>query len=142
MLLLRSPAFMIGMIVIALLDRVRIFGDRIAPYRHDEIVIEGGNLLDPSFRPSWDHPFGLDSLGRDDFSRVLAGAGPILSVALLATLIGIVCGSLLGPITGYFGGAVDNREPPDRRRPRASADRLRDRSARSPRASRRSPSRW
>ena len=107
-LLLRSPAFMIGMIVILFWTVCGIFGDRITPYRHDEIVIEGGNLLDPSFRPSWDHPFGLDSLGRDVFSRVLSGAGPILAVAPLATLIGVVCGSILGLITGYFGGAVDN----------------------------------
>jgi peptide/nickel transport system permease protein len=107
-LLLRSPAFMIGMIVILFWTVCGIFGDRITPYRHDEIVIEGGNLLDPSFRPSWDHPFGLDSLGRDVFSRVLSGAGPILAVAPLATLIGVVCGSILGLITGFFGGAVDN----------------------------------
>ena len=107
-LLLRSPAFMIGMVVILFWTVCGIFGDRITPYRHDEIVVEGGNLLDPSFRPSWEHPFGLDNLGRDVFSRVLSGAGPILAVAPLATVIGVVCGSILGLITGYFGGTVDN----------------------------------
>jgi peptide/nickel transport system permease protein len=107
-LLLRSPAFVIGMLVILFWTVCGIFGDRITPYRHDQIVVVGGNLLDPSFRPSWDHPFGLDTLGRDVFSRVLSGAGSILSVAPLATLIGVACGSVLGLITGYFGGAVDN----------------------------------
>jgi peptide/nickel transport system permease protein len=107
-LLLRSPSFVIGMVVILFWTVCGIFGDRITPYRHDEIVIQGGNLLDKSFRPSWSHPFGLDTLGRDVFSRVLAGAGPILQVAPLATLIGIISGSVLGLITGYFGGTVDN----------------------------------
>jgi peptide/nickel transport system permease protein len=107
-LLLRSPSFVIGMLVIFFWTVCGIFGDRITPYRHDEIVVQGGNLLDPNFRPSWGHPFGLDTLGRDVLSRVLTGAGPILAVAPLATLIGIVSGSVLGLITGYFGGTVDN----------------------------------
>ena len=107
-LLLHSPTFVIGMVVIIFWVICGIFGDAITPYRHDQIVIDGGNLLDPSFRPSWSHPFGLDTLGRDVFSRVLAGAGPILAVAPLATLIGVVSGSVLGLITGYFGGVVDN----------------------------------
>jgi peptide/nickel transport system permease protein len=107
-LLLRSPSFVIGMVVILFWTVCGIFGDRITPYRHDEIVVQGGNLLDPNFRPSWHHPFGLDTLGRDVFSRVLSGAGPILAVAPLATLIGIVSGSVLGLITGYYGGTVDN----------------------------------
>ena len=107
-LLLHSPAFVIGAVVIVFWVICGIFGDAITPYRHDQIVAEGGNLLDPSFRPSWGHPFGLDNLGRDVFSRVLAGAGPILKVAPLATLIGIVSGSILGLVTGYFGGRIDN----------------------------------
>jgi peptide/nickel transport system permease protein len=107
-LLLRSPSFMVGMLVILFWTVCGVFGDRITPYRHDEIVVQGGNLLDPNFRPSWDHPFGLDTLGRDVLSRVLSGAGPILAVAPLATVIGIVSGSVLGLITGYFGGTVDN----------------------------------
>ena len=50
-LLLRSPAFMIGLVVILFWTVCGIFGDRITPYRHDEIVIEGGNLIvaHPSF---------------------------------------------------------------------------------------------
>ena len=96
------------MIVIAFWVVCGLFGDAITPYAHDQIIGEGGNLLDPSFRPSWAHPFGKDNIGRDVFSRVLSGAGPILKVAPLATLIGIVSGSILGLVTGYFGGFVDN----------------------------------
>jgi len=59
-------------------------------------------------RPSVAHPFGLDELGRDIFSRVLAGTRVSLLVG--ATVVGIstVIGVLLGSIAGYFGGWLDD----------------------------------
>jgi peptide/nickel transport system permease protein len=42
------------------------------------------------------------------FSRVIVGARDILTVAPLATLIGVAGGAMLGLVTGYFGGLVDN----------------------------------
>ena len=53
------------------------------------------------------HLFGTDNLGRDIFSRVLAGAGTTLAVASLTVCIGAVCGVALGAVTGYFGGLAD-----------------------------------
>jgi len=59
-------------------------------------------------RPSVAHPFGLDELGRDILSRVLAGTRVSLLVG--ATVVGIstVIGVLLGSIAGYFGGWLDD----------------------------------
>ena len=59
-------------------------------------------------RPSFEHPFGLDELGRDIFSRVLAGARISLFVGLTVVSISSVVGVLLGAIAGYFGGWLDD----------------------------------
>jgi peptide/nickel transport system permease protein len=57
--------------------------------------------------PSALHWFGLDELGRDIFSRVLAGARISLMVGIVVVSISSFVGTLLGSIAGYFGGAVD-----------------------------------
>jgi peptide/nickel transport system permease protein len=58
--------------------------------------------------PSLHHPFGLDELGRDIFSRVLAGAR--ISLLVGVTVVGISClvGIFLGAVAGYFGGWLDD----------------------------------
>ena len=59
-------------------------------------------------RPTLEHPFGLDELGRDIFSRVLAGARISLFVGLTVVGISSIVGVLLGSIAGYFGGWLDD----------------------------------
>jgi peptide/nickel transport system permease protein len=59
-------------------------------------------------RPSLEHPFGLDELGRDILSRVLAGARISLFVGLTVVGISSLVGVLLGSIAGYFGGWLDD----------------------------------
>jgi len=58
-------------------------------------------------RPSLEHPFGTDELGRDIFTRVLHGARIDLSFGLITTYVSLVIGMLLGALAGYFGGAFD-----------------------------------
>jgi peptide/nickel transport system permease protein len=59
-------------------------------------------------RPSVHHPFGLDELGRDIFSRVLAGARISLLVGITVVGISTLVGVFLGAIAGYFGGWIDD----------------------------------
>lgn len=57
--------------------------------------------------PSATHWFGTDDLGRDVFSRTLAGATSVLTVAPAATALGLAGGILVGLVTGYFRGVTD-----------------------------------
>jgi len=100
--LLRSKTFVAGALILGFWVFCAIFGFRIAP--HDPLGLSFPQLagLSRTF------PFGTDQLGRDVFSRVLAGARDILLVAPAATLLGITSGTIVGLVTGYFRGVVDD----------------------------------
>jgi ABC-type dipeptide/oligopeptide/nickel transport system permease subunit len=57
--------------------------------------------------PSSSHIFGVDTLGRDVFSRVLYGARVSLEVALIATALSVAIGVLVGMVAGFYRGWVD-----------------------------------
>ena len=100
--LFRSPQLIVGLAIIAMWIVCALFGLQFVPY--DPYADDLLNSLQP---PSLEHWFGTDQLGRDIFSRVVVGARDILTVAPLATLLGIVIGTTLGLVTGYFRGLVD-----------------------------------
>jgi len=102
-LLLRSPSVVIGAIVILFWVFCAMFPRLVAP--HDPIF---DNNFPTSQPPTWGHPFGTDTNGRDVFSRVLAGSRDVLLIAPAATLLGVVLGTMLGLITGYLRGVVDD----------------------------------
>ena len=53
------------------------------------------------------HLLGTDNLGRDLLSRIMEGAGSTFFIALCVVLIGGIVGTIIGCLTGYFGGAAD-----------------------------------
>ena len=57
--------------------------------------------------PTLHNLMGTDNFGRDIFSRVLKGAGTTFAIAAATVAIGAVCGTVVGALTGYFGGVVD-----------------------------------
>ena len=57
--------------------------------------------------PSAEHPFGVDRLGRDVFSRTVYGARVSLEVAVIATGIAVLIGVVVGVIAGFYRGWVD-----------------------------------
>ena len=59
-------------------------------------------------KPSVEHWFGTDELGRDYFVRVLYGARVSVIVGVLAMLTSVIIGVAVGMISGYFGGIIDS----------------------------------
>src|ERR1700682_681978 len=90
-----------GAIVFAYL-LLAIFGQSLAPYSATDfntgLALQG---------PTQAHLFGTDGFGRDVFSRVLVGARTILLLSIAATAFGVGAGCIIGLISGYRGGTVD-----------------------------------
>lgn len=100
----QSPLSMIGLVIIAVLVVVAIFGPLFVPYPEDATgALNITERLDP---PSWAHPFGTDQVGRDVFTRVIVGARVSLLAGLVVILLAFSIGTLLGAIAGFFGGRV------------------------------------
>ncbi len=57
--------------------------------------------------PSWDHPLGTDSEGKDVLSQIVNGGRDVLIVAFLSGLITTLIAAPLGAISAFFGGKVD-----------------------------------
>ena len=62
----------------------------------------------PFQAPSGTHWLGTDELGRDIFTRILYGGRVSLAVGLFSTLLTITLGVLIGALSGYYGGWLDN----------------------------------
>lgn len=102
-LLIRSRTVIIGGVVVLFWVFCALFPGVVAP--HDPIF---DNQFPTSLKPTWAHPFGTDTNGRDILSRVLAGSRNVLLIAPAATLLGTVLGTIFGLVTGYFRGVVDD----------------------------------
>lgn len=100
--LLKNRAAMIGAGVMAVLAVLALLTPWIAPYSYEE-----QNLNLGAASPSWAHPFGTDSLGRDLLTRMLYGSRISLLVGLLATLVSVGIGVTYGAVSGYLGRRTD-----------------------------------
>lgn len=58
--------------------------------------------------PSWAHPLGTDGFGRDVLARIVVGARTEVIVTVAAVVLGSGSGAILGLISGYYGGKVDD----------------------------------
>jgi len=65
------------------------------------------NIANRLHSPNWEHFFGTDHLGRDVWSRIVHGSRVALLVGLIAVGIGVIFGTPIGAIAGYYRGKVD-----------------------------------
>jgi ABC-type dipeptide/oligopeptide/nickel transport system permease subunit len=103
----RDPVAIIGFALIGFFVLVALFAPWIAPY--EPAAQPGAGTITPTNipGPSAEHWFGLDELGRDEFSRVVYGARQSLLVGVVSLLLGMTAGLTMGFIAGAFGGRVD-----------------------------------
>lgn len=91
-----------GAAIFSIIVLVALLGPMLAP--HDPTAQDPISSL---VGPSLAHPFGFDNLGRDVFSRVIVGSRQSLMVGAIAISIAGTAGTVIGLITGYYGGAID-----------------------------------
>lgn len=101
--LLRSKTFVVGALILAFWVLDALFWRVLVP--QDPQALHAGTTLHAPDGTYW---FGTDNEGRDVFSRVLAGAAPVLTIAPLATILGVFGGIVVGLVTGYYRGIVDD----------------------------------
>jgi peptide/nickel transport system permease protein len=99
----RHKLAMASLVLLTLIALVTIFAGVIAPYGFSEQHLE-----DTLSGPSAKHLLGTDTLGRDEFSRLLFGGRVSLLVGLGVALSAGVLGTLIGAAAGYYGGRLDN----------------------------------
>ena len=92
----------VGGFIVAVAVLAALIGPIVAPF--DSASQDLALRLDG---PSLRHWFGLDELGRDILSRVLAGARISMLVGLVVVSISSTVGVAVGAVAGYFGGRVD-----------------------------------
>lgn len=75
------------------------------------VTEETANVVDPQGRlspPSAKHWMGTDSTGRDQFARIIHGGQISLLVGIMAVVLSVSAGTLIGGIAAYYGGWVDS----------------------------------
>lgn len=93
----------VGALIVLVTILAAVAGPWLVPYDPADQA-----LADRLARPTLRHPFGLDELGRDVFSRVLAGARISLLVGICVVGAAAGIGTTVGAAAGYYGGWVDD----------------------------------
>lgn len=98
----RNPLGVAGALLIFAFAMIAVFAPVIAPY--DPSAQDAPIFL----RPNADHWFGTDRFGRDVFSRVVFGTRTSLGVGVVSVGFGTTVAALIGVVSGYFAGPLDN----------------------------------
>lgn len=104
-MLTKNKMAMLGLFILLFLIVLALFADII--YDYDSIVIKQ-NLAHRLQGPSGAHWLGTDEFGRDILARLIHGARVSLKVGILAVGLSIIVGGILGAISGFYGGTIDN----------------------------------
>ena len=101
----RNRLAMLGLALMSAILLLAVFADVIADY---DTEVVGMNMMERLQTPSAKHWFGTDGYGRDVFARIIHGSRLSLSLSIISMLIAVAIGSMIGAISGYFGGRIDD----------------------------------
>lgn len=99
----KNPVAMISLVVLLLMVIMVIVGPHIRGYDYLNM-----NIVDKNQGASAKYWFGTDNMGRDLFSRVWVGARASILIALVATALKMIVGTVYGAVMAHFGGWVDD----------------------------------
>ena len=99
----RHTMAMVGTVVLLVLILGSLSISALSPYSPEK-----SSMRERREAPSLIHPMGTDTLGRDVLTRIMYGGRISLSIGLMATVLGVTIGTVIGSLSGYYGGAVDN----------------------------------
>jgi peptide/nickel transport system permease protein len=113
---LRTKSAKVGLVLLLFLVVLAVFAPLIAPYGPNEVLLGTGvKVREPpcihlfgcaSDKPQ--HIMGIDGNGRDEFSRIVYGSRISLLAGFAAVAVGVVIGTLLGLLAGFYGRWSDN----------------------------------
>src|SRR5437868_4879910 len=99
----RHRLAMFGVVTFSLLLLATLIGPLVY-HQSGDAIDYGAGLLGPSVQ----HPFGTDDLGRDLLARALLGGRVSMAVGVAAVVIAITLGTVVGSVSGFFGGRTDS----------------------------------
>jgi peptide/nickel transport system permease protein len=98
----RNKLAVVGFFFLVFVAVLVACGPSLSPY--DPLAIDFSIKLNP---PSREHLLGTDNFGRDLLSRIFSGARYTLLAAFVSVLIGLLVGTPLGVVSGYYGKKTD-----------------------------------
>lgn len=100
---LRNGAAVVGLIIVAILLYCALFPQTLTSY--DPVEQDFSSRF---IAPGSEHIFGTDELGRDIFARVVYGCRTSLAIGLATVTGSCLIGVLLGALSGFYSGVIDN----------------------------------
>lgn len=95
-----NKAGKVGLVILSIFIFIAVFAPFIAPHNP---WVPGT----PFLSPSWGHPLGTNDIGQDIFSELIYSARISLLIGFLAAFVTLVIGSLIGIVSGYYRGIVE-----------------------------------
>jgi len=99
----RNKRAMFGLYFFFFLVIVALVSPLLFPEGYDVQIID-----DQYIAPCAEHPFGTDNVGRDILTRICYGAKISLQLGLISVAISFIAGGLIGAVSGFYGGWIDN----------------------------------